>query len=343
MLNLAWRLIHLIILLALCVVFLGAWTRINNAGLSCPDWPGCYGFMVMPEHQTGLDIAQQRYPETPIELSKTWLEMGHRYLAGGLGLLIMLLAILGYKLRSQPHFPSQLCFALAALVVVQALFGMWTVTLKLYPPIVVLHLLGGMLTLTLSFIIYSRIKALKSDAQQHVKGLKSLVQFALAVLLLQILLGGWTSANYAGPSCSGWFDCGFHSTADLDYRQGFDPFVTVGPNYEGGLLPAEARAAIQVVHRLGAVLVAGVLAVLITQLWRYQHLRHFAYLLSGLLVVQLIVGVLNVAMAVPNSLAMLHHALAVGLLVVSLLIYGNTAAVPASDQKLSRGESYEYI
>ena len=315
-----WRLVNIAVVLALCVVLLGAWTRISDAGLSCPDWPGCYGHLVMPSDSEKLDAAQQAFPDTPIEMAKTHLEMGHRYLAGILGLIILTLAVYAYKYRRVQSYPVILSYILLALVTVQAIFGMWTVTMKLYPPVVTLHLLGGMLTLTLLLFLRATINQVRSKVQSSSKKPVWLVA-AVVVLLLQIVLGGWTSSNYAGAACESWLQCNPDTAIQPDFKTGFDPTVVLGPNYQGGLLPVEARAAIQIGHRLGAIAVVALALIVAIQFFSQPHLRPVLYLIGGLLIGQIALGVLNVVYAVPATLAMLHHALAVLLLITFLWLY----------------------
>lgn len=320
MITTVWRLVNIAVALALGVVFLGAWTRINDAGLSCPDWPGCYGHLVMPTDTDKLQSAQQAFPDTPIEMAKTHLEMGHRYLAGILGLIILALAVYAYKLRALQKYPVVLSYILLVLVTVQALFGMWTVTMKLYPPVVTLHLLGGVLTLTLLLFLRAAINQVRLAIAPTYKKPTWLIA-AVLVLLMQIVLGGWTSSNYAGVACESWLQCNPDTTIQPDFKTGFDPTVVLGPNYQGGLLPVEARAAIQIGHRFGALVVVLVALVVAIQFFSYQHLRPALYLMAGLLAGQIALGALNVVYAVPAILAMLHHALAVALLLSFLWLY----------------------
>lgn len=321
MLKLIWRLSNVAIVLALCVVLLGAWTRINHAGLSCPDWPGCYGHMVMPTDQTALTTAQKVYPDTPIELRKTALEMWHRYLAGTLGLLIAVLAVCAYRLRRVKAYPVYHSYGLLLLVTAQAIFGMLTVTLKLYPPVVTLHLLGGVLTLSGVYLLRSKVKALIVGSQQKSTVCSRWIKYALAALLLQIVLGGWTSSNYAGPACGQWLSCSLGENKSSDFSKGFNLMETIGPNYQGGLLPLEARVAIQQVHRGGALLVLITCIWLVFKLHRLIYLRGWLYGLLALLSIQILLGGLNAIYAVPNLLAIGHHAAAIGLLLVLLKIY----------------------
>lgn len=320
--NMAWKLVNIAIVLALCVVLLGAWTRINDAGLSCPDWPGCYGHMVLPTDPMALQKAQSVYPGTPIETVKTSLEMWHRYLAGTLGVLIALMAYVAYKQREIKGFPVKESAILLLLVIVQALFGMWTVTLKLYPPVVTLHLLGGVLTLTLLFFIRIKISAIKqADPRHGVSKRLGIIKLAIMVLLFQIVLGGWTSSNYAGPACKHWFSCNPEAQIKPDFLQGYDPTAVIGPNYQGGILPVEARSAIHIGHRIGAGAVVAMTVLLVASLFQIKILRKPLVCLVSLVVFQLVLGAMNVVYAVPDLLAILHHALAIGLLLTMLWLY----------------------
>lgn len=318
----AIRLSNLAIGLALVVVFLGAWTRLNHAGLGCPDWPACYGEWILPSGGEAFDVAQQRYPDQPIEAAKGWLEMIHRYAAGLLGMLILGMAALAWKKRELTGYPVRLTFAVLALVIVQAVFGMWTVTLKLLPQIVTLHLLGGLLTLSLLVLIrqhLGRVTASTSDAsvqQPFVE--RRWVKLGVVLLFGQIMLGGWTSANYAGWACIDWIQCDRSHEFELDFNEGFALPAINGQNHEGGLKSLEARAAIQTVHRIGALVVSVYLLGLAFTLIRRYGLLWPSGLLVALVAGQNLLGILNVVLGVPISLAIAHHAGAV-LLLVSLL------------------------
>lgn len=324
----ALKIVNVAIILALCVVLLGAWTRINDAGLSCPDWPGCYGHMVLPSDQEILTQAQSAYPQIPLEKHKTDLEMWHRYLAGALGMLIAGIAFIAFRLRSTTGYPVKSSFGLLVLVIIQALFGMWTVTLKLYPPVVTLHLLGGVVTLTLLIFVRIRLRQLFLGlaTEERISHL-NLVRLAIIVLLLQIILGGWTSSNYAGPACAHWFSCNPESDIRPDFKQGFNPMAVVGPNYQGGLLPVEARSAIQIGHRFGAVTVVLMAIVLVFKLSHLPGLVKPLMFFSLLVMMQLVLGALNVIFAVPSTLAMLHHAVAIALLLSLLWVYGEIKTI----------------
>lgn len=306
------ELVTLALGLALVVVVLGGWTRLNDAGLGCPDWPGCYGTWVLPDDHGELAAA---HPDADIDLSKGWIEMIHRYAAGTLGLLVAVLALLAFRARRQRDYPVGLSYVLLLLVIVQALFGMWTVTLKLLPVVVTLHLLGGLATLSLLLRLRQRLQALSRHQVARIPC--TATRLILAALLLQLALGGWTSTNYAGWACSDWLFCHRDQPTWYDFAVGLNPVMRIGPNYEGGLLPADARAAIQVSHRLGAgLLLVSLLAT--RQLWRRPSVRRLLLAYWSMLLVQAMLGVANVIWLLPLGLAVAHHIGAVLLLLLTL-------------------------
>ncbi|NVK42891.1 MAG: COX15/CtaA family protein [Oceanospirillaceae bacterium] len=318
------------VLLALVVVMLGGWTRINDAGLGCPDWPGCYGHIVLPGSEEALERAQTLYPDQPLLAHKGWIEMVHRYVAGTLGLLVMTLSVAGWRRRKLDGYPTFLSIALLGLVVVQALFGMWTVTLKLLPVVVTLHLLGGLLILSgltlLRFRLRRFYRSSGADITPEREG-RNWVLAALIVVFLQIALGGWTSANYAGWACTDWLKCETADAPSLDFAGGFALTLETGPNYQGGHLPREGRAAIQMTHRAGAMLVLLVVMAMIWRLaaagWSKGPLLTVAALLCG----QIALGVANIVYAVPIPLAMAHHGGAVLLLLSLVWLYQRDAVI----------------
>lgn len=303
------RLTLLAVALAMVVVVLGAFTRLVDAGLGCPDWPGCYGFMVVPSGEH-VAIAEARFPDAPVEAHKAWWEMIHRYFAGTLGLVIVALAALSWRarrtsgVRAAETVPLGLPLALVVLVICQAAFGAWTVTLKLWPQVVTAHLLGGFATLTLLWLL-----ALRLGALAHWRAPRALLPHAgvaLAAVIVQIALGGWVSSNYAALACHDFPTCHGAWWPQMDLATGFDVTHPVGPNYLGGQLESDARVAIQFVHRLGALivlLVAGALA------WRLHRQRSpLAVPLAVLLALQLTLGVLNIVLVLPLWVATAHNA-----------------------------------
>ncbi|MFC6671020.1 COX15/CtaA family protein [Marinobacterium aestuariivivens] len=322
------KLSHIGVILALVVVMLGGWTRINDAGLGCPDWPGCYGHIVLPGSEEAIAKAQALYPDQPLLADKGWIEMVHRYVAGSLGLLILILAVAGWRRRHLVRYPVRLSLALCGLVILQALFGMWTVTLKLLPLVVTLHLLGGLLILSLLALLRFRLLQFyrgHAPGESATARGRGWILAALLVLFLQIALGGWTSANYAGWACTDWLLCERQQAQTLDFPNGFDLMHEIGPNYQGGQLPREARAAIQMTHRAGAILVLLVTGIMLWQQARAGAERRPLLAIASLLALQIGLGFANIVYAVPIPLAMAHHGGAVLLLLGLVWLYQRDA------------------
>jgi len=239
----------LALLLALFVVVLGAWVRLTDAGLGCPDWPGCYGQLDVPQTQSEIANANAAYPNTPVETQKAWHEMIHRYFASGLGFLILVLTFLAYKTKQHRGLTT----ALLGLVIFQGLLGMWTVTLLLKPLIVMGHLLGGLSVTSLIFWLFLRVRYPHNKAGHNY--LSGFACIALLVLLGQIALGGWTSTNYAATACPDFPTCQNQIWPDnMDFAEGFVLWRGLGINYEGGVLDNPARVAIHFSHRLWAII-----------------------------------------------------------------------------------------
>lgn len=299
---------------AAVVVSLGAFTRLSDAGLGCPDWPGCYGHLLWPRSEHHVQRAEELFPHAPVEHDKTWPEMVHRYFAGTLGLLIAGLAVGAWRRRDNPDQPMRLPLLLAVLVVWQALFGMWTVTLKLWPQIVVLHLLGGFTVLTLLWVLVMRLGNRPWRVDDHLASqidrLKPWVVAAIVLVAAQILLGGWLSANYAAYACPDFPQCHRSWLPPMDMAAGFDIFQTIGPNYLGGQLENEARVAIHFTHRVGAILVTLYLLAMAVRLVAVGdgRLTLMAAVIAGALALQLTLGVANVFMRIPLSVAVAHNA-----------------------------------
>ncbi|WP_432697585.1 COX15/CtaA family protein [Marinobacterium sp. YM272] len=319
--NLSWRLINISVGLALIVVLLGGWTRLNDAGLGCPDWPACYGHFVLPPAHQIEERILINFPGHAVDLRKGWLEMVHRYAASLLGLMILVQAVLALRNRRQDGYPWLLSCGLLMLVSVQGLFGMWTVTLKLVPWVVTLHLLGGLTTLALLVRLRQRLRALQERPRQFGHRADPAVVILLSVLFFQLALGGWTSSNYAGWACDDWFVCHQGGGVAYDFATGMNPVVPLGPNYEGGLLPAEARAAIQISHRFGALLFVLALVAATLRLRSQLALRPWLVLVWGVTAAQVLLGIFNVIFQLPLALATAHHAVAVLLLLSVMVVY----------------------
>jgi len=310
------------VVLAFCVVVLGAWVRLSDAGLGCPDWPGCYGHLTADDAAQNADAINQAFPERPFTYHKATKEMRHRYFATSLGLLIVVLAGLALLNRRDPQQPVALPIALVGLVILQGLLGMWTVTLLLKPLIVVLHLLGGLTTLALlAWLALAPAPSLSSPAErgrnQVGARLKTLATVGLIVLGLQIALGGWTSSNYAALACPDFPTCQNSYWPQMDAKDAFVLWRGLGIDYEGGVLDHPARVAIHFVHRLGALvtaLVLGFLSFAAIRTGPTRAVRIAGIALGAVLVCQLILGPAMVIRALPLALATAHNAVAALLL-----------------------------
>jgi cytochrome c oxidase assembly protein subunit 15 len=307
----------LAVLLAFFVVMLGAYTRLSDAGLGCPDWPGCYGQIVVPTDNANVGKAQKTYPDTPIEEDKAWTEMFHRYAAGTLALLIFYIGVmtLAQRLRGQ-QTPWHLPLALFILVVFQATLGMWTVTLKLLPIVVMGHLLGGILIVA----CLSRYRLQKSALQgEDFPQWRFWMRLAVVIVLVQIALGGWVSSNYAGIACIGFPQCNGIWFPELHLKHAFNLFSSIGANYQGGLLDSELRVTIQWVHRIGAVVTAVyllTLSVLMMVKTKSKRIQRMAFALLVVVALQWTLGIINVVYLLPIEAAVAHNGLAALLLVL---------------------------
>lgn len=298
-------------LLALVVIVLGAYVRLSDAGLGCPDWPGCYGHVTVPQSPEEIDAANAGYGR-PVEQDKAWKEMVHRYFAGLLGLMILALGAMAWRQwRRDPAAPFKLPLFLVALVIFQALLGMWTVTLLLKPLVVTLHLLGGLATFALLLVLTLRAGRHFQQVPGQRPALRRFGLLALLVIVLQIWLGGWTSSNYAALACPDFPTCQTEWLPDMDFAAGFTLWHGLGIDYEGGILDNPARVAIHFTHRLGALLsflVVGTLAVYLLLAQRNPALRMLGGLSGLLLCLQVGLGVSTVVFGLPLLLAVAHNA-----------------------------------
>lgn len=339
-------LIGLAAALAFVVITLGAYVRLSDAGLGCPDWPGCYGHLTVPETAADHARAMQAFPDRPVEAHKAWKEMVHRYAAGTLGLLVLAIAVRSWRRearrRASPWGPS----LLLAVVTFQALLGMWTVTLLLKPVIVTAHLLGGMTTLGLLVALWCRrvtgVPLPKrapgagpmdawsaTSAPSGWGGPRGLAALALAAVAVQIALGGWVSSNYAVLACTEFPTCRAGAwVPETDFRQAFHLVRELGQTADGQALPVAALTAIHLSHRAGALLVALLVAVLAVRLRRQTETRAEGALLGGALLVQLGLGVINVWGGLPLPVAVAHNAGAACL--VAMLVVVNTRLTAAA-------------
>ena len=319
--------------LAIVVVILGAYTRLSDAGLGCPDWPGCYGHMDVPKEHHEVTAANEAYPDRPVEAHKAWKEMVHRYFAGALGLLILTMAFLAWRNRQHGHQLVFLPILLVAIVIFQALLGMWTVTIKLNPTIVMSHLMGGLTTLSLVWWCAVRQGGLfqaRTMYESTLKPLQGIALLALIVVVFQIMLGGWTSANYAALACVDDFPtCHGQWWPSMDFKEGFVLWRGTELNFEFGVLNNDARIAIQMVHRIGAVVSLLVVGLLIWRLFVLQgarNLRTMGMVLLIVLMLQIALGISNVLLQLPLLIAVAHNA--IGALLLLTVVTINHAVNP---------------
>ncbi len=294
---------------AFLVVALGAWTRLADAGLGCPDWPGCYGFATLPLSPEDIDLANSRFPDNPYELAKAIPEVVHRYFAATLGFFILTMA--SYINISGSFRPKEkkLSALLLFWVLVQGAFGYLTVSLKLWPQIVTLHLLFGFITTIMLWLLYFRLLDVSSDVGikwNFSNHLKSLISLASVFVFLQILLGAWTSTNYAAFSCPDFPLCQGQLFPETNFSGGFNIFQDIGPNYLGGQMDLESRTAIHISHRFGAIFVTLILSFLAWRIYK-ENFKRTALMLLGILLVQILLGVSNIIFQLPLLIAVAHN------------------------------------
>ena len=305
-------------LLALIVVSFGAYTRLTDSGLGCPDWPGCYGTLSVPESIDQIEKAQAVYPDSPVEVEKAWIEMIHRYIAGILGVMILVIAFMSIRLRDQINYSLKWPFFLLGLVIFQAALGMWTVTLLLKPAVVSSHLLGGMTVLgILTFLMHRNYGTHRENFVSN-RFERKIIRFSLVLLFIQIALGGWTSTNYAALACTDYPTCHGSLIPEMDFSNAFTIFRELGVTSLGEPLSLEALHAIQWVHRVGAIVLLGYLLFVAYILRVNQGFNMWRNVLILVISLQFIIGIANLLLHLPIVLATLHN-LGAALLVVILV------------------------
>jgi fused signal recognition particle receptor len=326
------------VFLALIVIVFGAYVRLSDAGLGCPDWPGCYGKAVISDRPDFKAEADQAFPDYPFEYAKAWKEMTHRYLVAGLGLVILLLAVLSPWVKTNRLAAVTGSFTLLLLIGLQAALGMWTVKLQAMPLIVTAHLLLGMLTFWLLFALYLRAKPDLTRLTDR-RGPVWSARFAMWIVLPQILLGGWTSTNLAAlacgvdfPLCNGqWLP----ETADFNSAVNLLNGLTTGNT---GILPPDAQVAVHWLHRVFALvsfLVLGLVILLAVSAKNPKPVRRAGLKLCILLIVQTGLGIAIVKLAAPLWAGVLHNAFAALMMMplISISFYGRyglkEAKIPA--------------
>ncbi len=316
----AFTFLSIACLLAFLVILLGAMTRLKDAGLGCPDWPGCYGQLSIP-HQA-IKLINTPFAGLTINPAKAWPEMIHRYAAATLVLLSFAAVVLILHQRKLPHQPVLLATLLLMLLFWQGLLGKWTVTLHLHPLVVMSHLLGGLALLSVLWWLVLRLKPFHiPPCTSQEEKLRPWAILGLLFIILQISLGGWTSANYAAFVCPDFPMCQEQWWPPMNFSAGFHLSFHAQQNYEGGVLSTPARTAIQMSHRLGALITTSYLSFLIYKLFCTRQgslLRRIGLILLLLLTLQISLGVLNVLWALPLWIAMAHNAVA-ALLLLTLI------------------------
>lgn len=337
------RLNLLAVIWCFCLVVIGAYVRLSDAGLGCPDWPGCYGHVTVPAADHEIAAAEARFPERPVEAAKAWKEMIHRYLAEALGLFIVVLAVMSVFIKD-PQRPRKLPWFLVALVIFQGILGMWTVTWQLKPLAVTGHLIGGMSTFSALLwmwlsvrprasaavgVIHTRTHEIRSERAAAMvierevvaagageaplrapRGLRAFALVGLIVVACQIFLGGWTSTNYAALACPDLPTCHGSFLPELDLPEAFTLWRGLGINYEYGVLDARARVTIHYIHRVGALVVTLVLGVL--GLWLLLRgtaplWRTLGAAVLAASMLQITLGVSTVYFQLPLLLAAAHN------------------------------------
>ena len=329
--------------LCFALIMIGAWVRLTDAGLGCPDWPGCYGKLTPAQAEAHIAqaISEQGGEHGPVSMGKAWREMIHRYIATGLGFLIIGIVVLAWKLREALGQSPWLATATLGVVIMQGLFGKWTVTLLLKPAIVTGHLIGGLLTFSLLFWLWLRtreaIEALESKSGSRNKhgletklanpptkvptqGLLRLARLGLALVACQIALGGWTSTNYAALACPDFPKCQESWLPKLNFSDAFHVVRELGKTAQGDMIDLPALTAIHLSHRVGAVLVLVTLTWLCMACFRSGFATREAGWLLSMLAIQWLLGISNVVFDLPLWVAVGHTGGAVVLLALSLLL-----------------------
>lgn len=311
------KLVLAAVMLALVVIVLGAYTRLTDAGLGCPDWPGCYGHLTVPKTDSHIQAAESAFPERPFEAHKAWNEMIHRYFAAGLGLIILIIFIVSIVKRSY-HKPLKLPFLLLCLVLFQGALGMWTVTMNLLPVVVMGHLLGGFTVLSCLYLLYLRLSPYRiPGGDAHMIKFAKYCALGIVILVCQIALGGWVSANYAALACTEFPLCEGNWTEKIDIAGAFS--VPEAVNYEFGAHDYGERVTMHIAHRIGAVITFIYISWLAIRLYANaasQLIKNHAVTLAAVLIVQVLLGVSNIVYSLPLAVAVAHNAVAASLLLI---------------------------
>lgn len=321
------------------LVIFGAFTRLTDSGLGCPDWPGCYGHASPVGAQAHIAAAQSAMPTGPVTHSKAWIEMIHRYLATGVGVLILTLTATSWlerrRVQISPWWPTLTLLW----VCLQGAFGALTVTMKLFPAIVTLHLLGGLVLVMLlkaQSVRYAQAQGEQSPVPLF-DSTRAFVFATFALLWLQIALGGWVSTNYAVLACTDFPACQGSLWPAMDFRQAFTLWRELGAGAAGENISFQALTAIHYVHRLSAYVVFAAMLLLAARLHRVSAMRNHAKWLAGLALLQVATGLGNVVLGWPLVAAAMHTGGAAALVIVltGVVFSSRNAGDTVSASKLS--------
>lgn len=321
------------------VAMLGAYVRLSDAGLGCPDWPGCYGYIYAPHQPKHLETAAIFFPDAPVDILKAWKEMAHRYAVAvlGIGIMVLLCALHWYQRQRRVSVISPF-FSLwiIAWLIGQALFGMWTVTEKLTPWVVTVHLLGGMLLLAWLICVATSL-SFQRHISPHLVKLKPLVAFVCFLVICQIALGGWVSTHYAAGVCGKTFPLcrGSWMPSVMNWKPVLELSHPLGYQLSGEIFPASALVAIHWLHRCGALCVSLAIGILG---WKFLKTgeKFIAYLLWGILFIQVNIGVANVHLNLPIGLAVAHNGGAAVLLGVLVCLFRRLSTSSEEHQHASK-------
>jgi heme a synthase len=319
-----YTLIVLVLFLTFDLVLFGAFTRLSDSGLGCPDWPGCYGSVTPMGAQAHIDAAQAAAPTGPVTTSKAWIEMLHRKMATAIGALITLLMVLSWVWRKQTRHSPWVASFTFVWVCVQGAFGAWTVTLKLFPAIVTLHLLGGMVLLFLLAWQVARNQDAAPWGEAQASGLRPWVLAGMGVLFVQMALGAWVSTNYAVLACDDFPQCRGQWWPPMDFENGFQIWHELGHLRSGASVDLPMLTAIHMAHRLFALVVLGTMGILAAQLIRQPAFKRSGHLLAGLLALQVTTGLANVVLGWPLLAALLHTGGAAAMVILTTMLWVQT-------------------
>ncbi|WP_153101470.1 COX15/CtaA family protein [Paraburkholderia hayleyella] len=316
------KLVWVTTFLTLDLVMFGGFTRLTDSGLGCPDWPGCYGTASPFVAHAEITAAHQALPSGPVSMTKAWIEMIHRYFAMAIGVLIIAQTVIAWaaRWRRQPlHVSPWWPTGLLLLILVQGAFGAWTVTLKLQPAIVTLHLLLGLALLGALGWLAARLTPLPTPNPDATRW-QTAAWLALALLVVQIALGGWVSTNYAVLACTDFPTCNGYWVPPMNFEQGFHLWRVLGMTGDGEVITQDALVAIHWTHRAFAVVVLAYLVWFALKLRRFSSLRRLADGVLLIVVIQFVTGLSNIVLQWPLPVAVAHNGGAALLLLLLVML-----------------------